>query len=88
MNAVHPVFASTLAAFSGQQRHAVPHKVMVPVETFEVELSSDNPSDAETWRTVQPSDQDIQTAAVWLLNKYGKELYDAVTLLCEGKKLP
>jgi hypothetical protein len=69
MNHVHPVFASTLAAFSGQPlAPKPPHKILIAIDPFEVELPSTNPRDPETWRTVRPSDQAIKEAVEKVLS--------------------
>lgn len=89
MNNVNPVFAATLAAFSGQSHYKRPNVILVPVESFEVEVmthAADRNGPAEhTW--VTPIDSQLREAALHLIAKHADELGDLVEKLVRGEKL-
>ncbi len=89
MNTINPVFASTLAAFSGQSHHAKPRKVLVDIDHFDVQIKTldANPNGPAEWRYVSPSDQVIKTAAERVLDRHAGEVEAEVIRLIEGGAL-
>lgn len=89
MNKVNPLFATTLAVFSGQLNHAKPRKVLVAIDHFDVQIEtlSANRNGPAEWRDVSPSDQVIKTAAERVLDRHAEEVEAEVVQLIKGGAL-
>jgi len=83
----HSIFDATLRAFGGAAYanvQALNPKVTIEVPLVEVELSSDNPSDPETWRTAQLTEEQTARAYALLVARHADEFDTIARRIVEG----
>jgi hypothetical protein len=83
----HPIFDATLRAFGGAAYanvQALSPKVAIVVPLVEVELSSDNPADADTWRTAQLTEEQTARAYALLVERHAGEFDTIARRIVEG----
>lgn len=80
---MNPVFQRILAPYA--PKAALERIVNVPAAAMEVALSSDNPSDPETWRTAMPTDNQLIHAVQLLIERHAVELDEITANVIEGK---